>query len=827
MENTTSSCLFGRKGGAGIDLLNNLRSKKLQSLVKELVKLEDEVRLVKQNLLDDIYQAVQLAIHDDEKKIYIKFKRAIQKDQQPKATMLNDGADKELIYKVKLYYIIVGAYNRKVQEYKSLFYSDLYKSIDHLGVAANASFFQNGLLFSSQVLRKQILKSDFKFRDLNKKDRRLVNSTLKYLTRSVTKTTPFSSFNTIELFGQRDKEVSFSEFQLNNVFFYYLKKKLLSDSVFKNELCIKLNPSIKEDKHGYTYFINKENNESFKRIDKVAVLDFLKDQLSVELLTYNTLVNRLAKATESEVTTTVQFVDQLITEGYMILNYPVHQNNKNWLTELSSFIDKKGLKQHSEMYLQLVNILNESEAVITDLNSNYEIDFRQNRITLLYDSIKRFFTTYRFDQEFFKKVTPQDLFYEDRFEQSNAPLLSKQQEDLANILSDLNTKINSIPYKKELHKYLIGHLNIKRRTRISLLDFYEKYYLKYHPDFVLDPLMINEFNNKTAQLLESLNEENGDSFDIDKLFPQTDKVNDITAFGAYIQTINKQNEKYVLNGFTRGDYQIKARFLNGTDDATIKKIKTDLKAKYGDTKLIEIKDASLHNTNNFPPITDHALAVDFEDSCNNHYQSINISDIFVETDGTTLKLVNDKGNTIKFLNSSLEGLTRRSKFTQFLDLFDPFDNTGYSIFLENLRQYYRSKLIDEGQNVVVCPRIQFFNKIVIKRKTWYVKVAALAKLITANTQDMHDCYYHLYKWIKMNKLPSEAFIKISSRKQGKDYDDHYKPQYIDFTSPVCILLLKSLINKAADVIEIAEMLPHANDIKANQKYVQELLINVN
>ena len=95
-------------------------------------------------------------------------------------------------------------YKKELKVYKEVFNQELISSIEQLKKITNTYFFKNGMLFSSHILSREISKTDFKFNILNKKNKRLLISVLKYLSRSLTKTTPFSSFNSVFLFRRQE-----------------------------------------------------------------------------------------------------------------------------------------------------------------------------------------------------------------------------------------------------------------------------------------------------------------------------------------------------------------------------------------------------------------------------------------------------------------------------------------------------------------------------------------------------------------------------------------------------------------------------------------------
>lgn len=826
MEHITSSCLFGRKGGASITLLKNLESIALQDAVKQKYELQHILSVKQKQAQEVLYQMINMAPDTATRKVWIKLKRKVQKQTTILEYIDTKTLPQELSRALIAYQDALVANQKQVVEYKELFYEELHQNIVEIGKISKLPFLLNGLLFSSHLVKEQLHKYNFEQQQLNKKDRKLISTLLKYITRSATKTTPFSSFNTIQRFDAVSASDATSDVQINNLFFYYIKKELLNYRPFKDSLPITINPSIEKRETAYHYFINQENNESFKKINHSEILNYISNLFLDRSFTYIELIEHISKVTESTNSTTAGFVDQLTDQGFIVLNYPVHQNDKRWMDTLVHYIITDVTFDKDTFLKELKTLLQDCQSTVLSLNQTSDLSERETYILESYNQIHLFFSKHKLSEAFIKKVKAQDLYYEDCFETVAHPLTTSSQKELAIELNQWYNWVNCISYKKGLHYFLMQQSGLKEGDKLPLLHFYEQYYLRLHTQFSLDREELKVFTDKMLavqqECLQCVNQQSIDLKTIKSLASES-KIN--PSFGAYIQPVGNNADSFVFNGFTRGNNQIDARFLNGVKANGIAAIKEELKQKYPNCTLVELKDASLHNINNFPAITDHAISMDLN-TISGSYSSVGIHELYVQIVENQLQIIDQNNRPVKLVNSSLEGLNRRSKLMQFLDVFDPVDTMGYGTFLSQIKQLYRKQAME--QKVVIAPRIQFGNKITIQRKTWFVQKEELQKILVHQPEELHNNYYQLQQWIKQHYLPSEVFIKIGDRNLTNSEDDHYKPQYINWNSPASVLLFMNLINKAQDIIEISELLPDKQAVmNSNHGCVQELLFTIN
>lgn len=831
--------IFGRKGGGEFSMLGSLRTPSIENYIVTLLIQQNEITVLINRLIADLHVVISKEDDIKTKHQLLNFKRDLFNNRPIEKHLTLIKTHIILEENFNQYYQRTDTYNKAKQEYKEVFYKDFYASIENLKGLSENYFLKNGLLFSSNILSKEIKKSDFRFTSLNKKNRRLLISTLKYLTRSLTKTTPFSSFNSIFCLENREGQyrpiylaVKTSNFQITNLFFYYLKELILKDQDFKNCLDIYCNTTLweyqKQD-NVFHFFINKKNNEAFKKLSKSPILLYIKDQLSSNELNYSALIDKIKRVTEDKKDTIISFVDTLINEGVLQITYPVSSDDKNWIQRLLDFINRNE-SQLTKKFKDLISVLKNIQSTIEALENIFEVEERQQLILNSHIEIITFLRSWNDDTAFTRKVAPQDLFYEDTFSKTSDLISLKTLNTTSSSLKRVFLNLNNIPYKKTLKQFFAKYLKEEYNRKLPILLFYEKIYLKHINEFTLTDSDLSIFRREFKKIVHLINENTSgptNPIDVSNYTKKTkDENEDSISFGCYIQVANNNWDQLILNNFSNGNGSNISRFLNFLPDEFANKVLEFNKNNYQGKIITEVKDASIHNVNTYPPLSEYVISVNEDFSLKESYTSISLSEIYVVYDlDEGLLLKNEKGVEIQPNSFSLEGLNRKSKFTQFLDIFNPVDTSGYILFKQSIWQLYVNKL--RHKDIVHIPRIVYGKTIIIQREKWLVKKEFMLKSLDKTKQALDKNFMIINQWILQNKIPDEVFIKIAQRDLSNSQNDNYKPQYINFKSPVFLLLFINMVNKADDIIEITEMYPNASHIDQTGGYAKEYVLNIN
>ena len=116
------------------------------------------------------------------------------------------------------------------------------------------------------------------------------------------------------------------------------------------------------------------------------------------------------------------------------------------------------------------------------------------------------------------------------------------------------------------------------------------------------------------------------------------------------------------------------------------------------------------------------------------------------------------------------------------------------------------------------------GNVVITRKSWQVPLEVLRRLLSTPTEA--SAFLALSRWRYEHGVPDRVFI--NEKTEHWILGTRYKPQYIDFTSPLFVSLLHSIVMAADHPLVFTEMLPQLTDFpkdKSRQAWAVELLVD--
>jgi hypothetical protein len=139
------------------------------------------------------------------------------------------------------------------------------------------------------------------------------------------------------------------------------------------------------------------------------------------------------------------------------------------------------------------------------------------------------------------------------------------------------------------------------------------------------------------------------------------------------------------------------------------------------------------------------------------------------------------------------------------------------------------------------PRIVYEDRLVLRRKTWFVPKTLLP--LRQPEESEWDYFARLNRWRLAQEIPDEVFIYLFDRGQIEGLDaearakigrDDYKPQYISFRNPFLVTLFEKLLPKVPQMLKIEEMLPSSEQLltiapdkpmaKSASRFVTEFVI---
>lgn len=534
--------------------------------LQQYLSLDEQININKNQLIDEIYQTIRKLEDRNVKNKLLNIKRIIYNNKSLKSTQierlssishnLNDFLSIYLSSKQKQDALQISLAKNYTNQRLLL--------TEKLKQLAQQPYLKHGLLLSSQSLLKRIdgyINSDIG-KPIDKKQLRIESSLIKYLTRLITKTSPFSTFNNLILAKLEADNVQqctwldlsniksppISHVRLNNYLWLYFQTLFnqLDELVFY--LPVAVNSSLNRNKEVYNFLTNSYNLESFQVVPTNPLVDALiyslENEQSIETLKKTFIDTQLLAATERQF---VRYINELVSIGLLHYNWQVSGSDANWdqrviqkllsldlsssepakslsLTILSAFENLRDLLrsyEFSSLFLRqkiLVSLMRICKQLIETLQLSIDklsIDHQIETVTKTLDETENKFQQIVFENFNFK---PEQLIYEDSVIPGTARINNGVMQSLIQKLSNFLRQLYLFDSTIEEH---IEMVNIYDKywpgKEVKLLEFYEVYFRHYKkplqlykksdsnkiPPELYVPKLV-ELNNKRQQWLEAL-----------------------------------------------------------------------------------------------------------------------------------------------------------------------------------------------------------------------------------------------------------------------------------------------------------------------------------
>jgi len=712
-----------------------------------------------------------------------------------------------------------------------------------------------GLMFSSFSLFDSIDKfcesdnSNFKVKD---KQREL--SLLKYISRSFSKTSPFSSFTRISFFDVRENPLDKTDgsdhsiFLLNNYILRYFLELIYHDKSIFYYIPVKVNPSVVIRDNCFEFLINHNNIEAFQKIESSEVLSLFFEFLSnsENSTSFQDVVDHFSDF--FEVDESIAFLKELVDIGFFEWDLNISGRSLNWVLELISFLESIPPGELSTDLLSILFELNLGLDEVSKSGAREKMLLIERSYNLLSAFFERYIKTKRdkdvagskvFKREFLNGffLRKETFFYHDFYSTvSYSPdekFILQFTNSLHVLLRELAIFNRSIVARLELFNFFND--NFPDQKEVNFLEFYKRYC------FLEQESKLNEFRDfglfesqRKWELgflsnLSSLNKLNDDIVYLDLQdfrnvnsgiqldFPLT---RDVNSFGAFVQFCHTGSRSQgVVNGTFGGHGKMTSRFLYGFPDHISQLVK-EWNNKFNNDSVIfaDNSDASFFNANLHPPLLDFEISIPGGHNTVNSDECIPISRLNVEVGDYHCTLIDsESGKKVEILDLGFEAYGSRSKLFIFLqkfvasDLIFPFVLNrilNFSFFDFNNPESYLT--------VRTLPRIVFDDTVIIQRKSWVFSKKIFPRR-SAGVSDF-DFFVEIKEWQGSVNVPDFIFVVINSNiipdsvntGKSKITRDDRKPQFIDFNNPQFLLLLEKLILKGPEVIVFQEMLPSSD-----------------
>ncbi len=707
-----------------------------------------------------------------------------------------------------------------------------------------------GLQLASHSLLSQIESYQSKQgQKANKKIRQTEQSLLQYLTRVSAKTSPFSSFTKLALIDLEGKIKSeeIRKIRLNNSLYRIFRDGLIHYPPFYINLNIRLNSSLKSIENEWVFLLNTRNIESVQRMDKSDIVDFLIIALKEvrQSISFTDFVKKLLEEVEADESSMRQYVLQLIDYGLIEWDWPFSGLDPEWhlklrdlladysknslLTDLKNMIEQVvdlmttfengDLKTRKRIQLEAFDLLkNKSEELLQVSGLS---DLKQSATS---DHLKKIFST-----EF--NLVLEQIFYEDVSQEYQSDFSKEDFERVGKELNELSYLMSPFYYnvkKEKIQHFFKGNFSTER---VDLLTFYEAYFKD--PIFNVpasSQAMIGKRNEFLKEILNKGKWKTLDHFHLD--FEDFPKVNEELqkehkSKASLIQLFEEDGKiKAFADTIFMGYGKMFGRVLHLFPEELTNKIKENNLEINKAHLSVECVDASVYNPNVHPSLV--PLEFQMPGSQNNLPKSNRISiedlEICLKNNSLTLEHKSLSKEIITY-NFGFEALENRSPMYQLLMAFGL--QSASPELLNILLDHNLSKKEDSG--IINKPRISIGEHLVIQRRSWGIPKTLIPQKLNAG--DHASYFIKINEWRKSLSIPAIAFIKLNSDEYPGNKkiarSDDYKPQFMDFQSPLMVQLFAKLLNKVPEVLKIEEALPGIDMSGKEEEYVSEYLLEWN
>lgn len=762
----------------------------------------------------------------------------------------------KILDKINTYAHLRNIYNKELLHFEKLFLNEqLSKRYLIKKIYQNSNSIKNGLLLSSISL----LESSSKFKELNlfpsKKEKQIEIGLLKYITRSMFKPTPFSSFTHIN-YGKFSDQLNTNFFsfmknenfqirshiRINNKILQSLKSYINIIPEIYNYLDVIINPSliyIKETNR-YKVLINKNNYEFFQFIEKNTILELIINFFSKsKKVKFIYIVNYLKDIVKAEETDINIYVKKLVNIGILVFDLHVSGSDVEWIDKLHIALSKIPLSKTQEILINLLinlnilrldyetnffnikarkKILNETSSLLNETL----IKLQRTDISKISDK-KPTIITFKKEKIFLEDTT---VNYKIIINKCYFKQLIQKLNILINYCSQFSF---SMKEQRKLYDFYKVSYN---EESIPLLSFYEDYYrfLKKN-NFASENKKDNNINKYFSLDIFNITQKSEDliTFCLKNKKINLEQSNIPSSFSMFFQlsNIEKKFPDIIVNSISCGYGRMASRFLYMFEEKFKQDIKDLNKALNEEIIYSEINDASFFNANLHPPLFPYECTIPGGNTNTEDAKQLKVNQLSVKKDITNEKLIlfdTKSGKQIYIHDSCFQGLKGRSQLFNLLLNFTDKINPAYRLLLNDLNKLYKKTI---EKNVMLFPRVVYENTIVLQRKFWIINNGIPLK---DHNENEVNYYLKVNIWRKKLKIPSQIYLTLNYLRKTeveKYTRDDYKPQFIDFENTIFIPLIIKLFNKA-ESIKIVETLPgieNTINYYNNRKFATEFLVH--
>lgn len=528
-----------RLAGGNMEDLHELEVTKSIEQVRKVTKATTEINRLKEVINDILFETISQQNDKNIQNQLLQLKRdvhnlrAVNEDvfELPilkTCTELNDG--------IKAYIQVERMLENLREESEDLYNSELTQTFRQLNKLSQDPNLRKGMILSNQSLIDNMDKyiPRVLLSRPKKKEWQTILGMMKYLTRMTTKTSPFSTFNSIGLGKIEDflpKDWDYqgdwgvkSVVRLNNYLFAYLKEALLNIEEIRKQCFIQLNPSVAVKAEQIHFLANSNNIESFQQIPVTGVNTLIIEEMSSDKIQYQRLMEALEQQVEAPYQSLKEYLDNLIAIGFVEFSFSTSGVDPDWDIHFSAELNK--IKDKPPLLTELINGLQKLRALTSSIEGSCE---KERKILL--NNIHGLFTHIysdllkassfpakaapiaekQMEDQAFKQIhfegfnlKPHQMVFEDSSQTSNFfvsravvyPLIEKINK-LCTVMARLEVQLDR---KDKLKHYF--SLRYPDQQVVDVLDFYENYYKEVELPEIEEGINMPGSKNSVHKILE-------------------------------------------------------------------------------------------------------------------------------------------------------------------------------------------------------------------------------------------------------------------------------------------------------------------------------------
>ncbi|MCY9160071.1 lantibiotic dehydratase family protein [Bacillus atrophaeus] len=872
--------LLFRIAGLGLSNYPELISENSLKYIEEKKKLENSIAGHAVCLTEQFYKAVNVCPDKNVKKDLLKVKKYFEKKKIPPKDKLKSilalpysvqNVNKELIFKYMSEYEQLIHLEEKEEEYLT---ADYQRATDFITKLIKTDVMQNGLLLSSRPLYEKLnryLKKEIK--PQTSSHRKFESSLIRYITRTLFKTSPFSTFTPISFasVSYEEQSINIKNSQKKLKSYCYINPNIIKriirllEAKLQEKLYIVLNPSIQFDEENYyipsVNFVSLSTlldrfTQSFVKIKRQPTIDYLFQHVGELPITQKELVQILMNSLSIDEQQTRQIITKLSDINFFQIGFLLDDYDQNIISNFIKTVEKLNLSS-DPLLAEAVRVLKDIEIATT----SYEEAKPTERVLILEQissSVVQLFDIcgVSIDKPPFPIL--EDAFYQDLNIKLNLNNLSTIRDNLGFITktSDLNDVLFS--YKQTLKEFFIRKYG-QGGVCENIIEFFKEWSSFASQDLPREPAQItkfmltwNPFNldkvKKWQFAREKLKEfifthSNSPIHEVDlkevltslsELIPNSQGNKSLDFMGQLF--IQDGQERFVVNKTYDGWGHMYSRFLYPNN--------TETKGVIENIQIVN------DNTNKDGIISDiigyYGFPADIRPDLTKSY--------ILYPGSSRFGNIEDR-NTIVDIELRHDSRTDRLKMwsnkqecyisPRFLGFYNPFLLPNFGMFLSLMESTNRiiqhplelfdadmkEKFASEG--VLVIPRISV-GSVVISRKTWMIS----KEQFPLPKSCMTDIEYmdYLNQWRSQLGIPPYFFVRVA--RYTENYNDMFhngnykdaerKPQYIDLRIHLLIREFERYLSRGHDALEIEEMLPNHQSVYPlfEEQQVNEIVIEI-